>query len=126
MMDANISIDSEAVRGFVSQAIIQSITAEQRELVLRQAVESLLDEPKDSYGRVRAPSPLAAAFTNAVQQVSTSVVREYLDDETIKQNVRQQIITQIEKMLAEKDWLYDSIGMAVGDRVREIIQGADS
>lgn len=124
MTTSSITIDSEAVRAIVSKAIVDQLGEDQRQAVIAQAVEALLDEPKDHYGKTITPSPLALAFKDAVRQIAHDVVREYLAEDRVNQQVREQIVTKVKAMLdGEGGWLYSSIGFAVAQRVEEIMRG---
>lgn len=119
----NLTIDSEAVRGIVARAVFDQIGEDQRQLVITQAVEKLLEEPKDTYGRKSGASPLAVAFNQAVVGIARDVVTDYLKQDAVEATVRDAITTKITELLNRDDWLYTSIGQAVGDRIEEIMKG---
>lgn len=61
-----------------------------------------------------------------IDSIGHDVVKEYLQADEVRQQVRQQIVDQVEKLLADNNWLYSSIGFAVGDRVRQIIEDGET
>ena len=115
-----MSIDSEAAREVVAKGIIESLSDEQRNLVIQQAVHALLEDPRDSYGRNKGKSPLQIAFNNAVRWVANDVVREYLDLPDIRSAVESSILVAL-KTYMENYGYEHLISQAVGDRVVEAL-----
>ena len=115
-----MSIDSEAAREVVAKGIIESLSDEQRNLVIQQAVQALLEEPRDSYGRNKGKSPLQIAFNNAVRWVANDVVREYLDLPDIRSAVESSILVALKTYMEEYGYEH-LVSQAVGDRVVEAL-----
>lgn len=122
MATGNITIDTEAVRELVARGIIDAIGPEQRDLVIQQAVQALLEAPKDTYGRVSGDTPLQQAFNNAVRQIATDVVKDYLNVDEVKTQVRQKIVEVVEQLLTEQNWHVSAIGYAFGERLTEMLR----
>lgn len=116
----NIQIDSEAVREVVAKGIIESLSDEQRNLVIQQAVQTLLEEPRDSYGRNKGESPLQIAFNNAVRGVANDVVREYLNLPDIRSAVESSILVALKAYMEQYGYEH-LVSQAVGDRVVEAL-----
>lgn len=124
MTGTSLTIDGEAVRGIVAAAIVEKLGEDQRQALIGQAVEALLTEHKDTYGRKLADSPLVTAFNTAVVGIAREVVTDYLNTEAVASAVRSAIETKVKEMLDEGGgWLYTTIGNAVGDRIAEIARG---
>jgi hypothetical protein len=119
----NITIDSDAVRDIVAKGIVQALGEEQRDAVLRQAVEHLIAVPKSSYGSP-GKSPLQEAFDRAVTGAANTIVREMLNEDAVKAQVDAAIRAKVTAMLADGGgYLYETIGFAVGESVQKMIRG---
>lgn len=121
----DITIDSEAAREIVQKAIFESLDQDARNALVQQAVQALTQRPKkELYSTTIPDTPLEAAFNRAVQELSTEVVREYLSDSSIKKAIQDQIFAALNDIVEEKgNWLYDSIGYAVGQKVASVLGG---
>ena len=116
-----ISIDSDAVREVVAKGIIESLSEDQRTLVIQQAVQALLQQPEDPYRRgQKGESPLQIAFNNAVRDVANGVVKDYLDTPKVRLAVESSIMTALKNYM--ENYGYEHfISQAIGDRVVEAL-----
>ena len=128
-MATNVSIDEEAIRPIVAQAVMDQIGPERRDRLVAGALEYLL-QPGESnlYGRrERTPSPLERALQEAVVGAARSVVNELLAQPEYGAKVRAAVREGMDRALAERDgengYLFVAIGNAVGDRVAAMLRG---
>lgn len=76
----NIDIPQEQWAAIVGSAVMQSITDENRDTLIKEAVTHLLTPQKHSaFGRQR--TPLQEAFDLALQQKATEYIREQFEGE---------------------------------------------
>lgn len=72
-----IKLDPEAVASIASAAILQSLSAEQRDEVIKQAVSALL-RPDEGRGFGSGKTPLQKAFDSAIANAAYRVVQEHI------------------------------------------------
>ncbi len=81
-----MNLDSEALKTVVAAAILEQLTPDKRDDLIKQAVVHLIDPPeqKRGFGRPDTKTPLQTAFDMAVAEIARDVVREFLakDSET--------------------------------------------
>lgn len=113
-MTTNITIDPEALATIAAKAIFEGIGQEQRDLVLQQAVRSLLEVPKTPYGMV-GRSPLQSAFDTAIASVAHDVVRrQIMNDPAVRAKIEEFLAGPVAKLLEEDSTLASSISHAIG------------
>lgn len=66
------------VRDAIGGALINLLTPERRDEILKHAVAQLLAPTKDSYGHAQ-PSPMSIIVADAVEKVARQVAKEWLD-----------------------------------------------
>jgi len=124
----DITINPEAAQEFVQKALFDSLSQDARNELVGQALTALTLRPKKDrlYGSPEPRSPLEEAFDRAVVTIANTVVREYLEDEEIKKAIQKQILVALDKIIQDKGtWLYDQIGLAVGQQVAHVMGGND-
>ncbi len=86
----NLNIDSDALGLMIGGAVMDQITPEQRDLLIKTAITHLLN-PEPSYsGNAGTASPLQKAFNRAVEQFATKYATEQLaDHQEFQKQVRQ-------------------------------------
>ncbi len=117
----DIKIDGEAMRAVVAKVLIEQVSEEQRAAILAAAVEQLLAEPKDQYGRSSGTSALQQAFNDAVRRVAYDVVKDYLTLDEIRGRVREAIVATTETLIARQSWTVSAIADAVAKRVEDAL-----
>jgi hypothetical protein len=126
-MSMELSINPEAAKEIVQKAIFDSLSQDARNELVGQAITALTLRPKKdryAYSGPEPRSPLEEAFDRAVVTIANQVVREYLEDEEIKKAIQAQILAALDKIIQDKGtWLYDQIGLAVGQQVAHVMGG---
>lgn len=76
-----LQINDDALKAIVTKAILDTISAEQRDILLKSALEHLM-APGDpsSFGK-RAPSPLERAFQSGVERYAYRLIEERLEND---------------------------------------------
>jgi hypothetical protein len=77
----DIKIDKDALREIVSAAILEKMSQEQRDLLIQQALASLLQAPPDSYGK-KQPTKMEDLFREATYGAARDIVKEILASDT--------------------------------------------
>jgi pyruvoyl-dependent arginine decarboxylase (PvlArgDC) len=117
---ANLNLPDDQMREIVSAAILQTVTAENRDALITSAIASLLAPNSSGYGG--RESPLQVAFNLAIQQTARQIVKEMLDtDEQIKAVVEEIIISAAKKAFSseKKDTMIDSMANAIAEGFRQ-------
>lgn len=74
-----LKIDPNDMKAIVSAAILDKMSREQRDVLVQEAIASLLvPQKQDSYSRVEAKTKLQDAFSTAAYTVTVEIVREHL------------------------------------------------
>ena len=75
----NVTLSNEQIEKAVQAAIFESITQDQRDLLIKGALQHLLTAPPgDGYSKRR--SPIQEAFDSAVGQLARKIVAEHLEN----------------------------------------------
>ena len=89
---SSISLDSDALKAVIAQEILKTITPEDREKLMAQALVMLMSTEKDYNGRPKG-SPLEQAFNEQARIALNRMAREMLEaDETFNANCRSMIV----------------------------------
>lgn len=121
-MTAPFSIDATAMKTVVSKAIMESISQEQRDVILEQAVAKLITPTKvnTGYRTEDGPSPLQEAFDRAVVQAANTAVRELIEERPeFQTKVRAAVADAIDKLIEGDYNLASKVGSAVGSAVTD-------
>ncbi len=115
----SVQLDGEALNAIVTKAILDQITAEQRKVILDQAVKALLSPKPDPYGYSRREiTPVQAAFDNAVRQSAMKAAQTLVDDDVEFQGrLRNMVRDSMTKLLDSESDLAQAVGTAVGQAV---------
>ena len=111
---ANLNLPDEQMREIVSAAILQTVTAENRDALITQAIASLFAPNSSGYGSKQ--SPLQDAFNSAVFAKARQIVIEVLDlDETLNNKIKAIIVEAAEKALSDekRDDMINSMASAI-------------
>jgi pyruvoyl-dependent arginine decarboxylase (PvlArgDC) len=117
---ANLDLPDDQMREIVSAAILQTVTAENRDALITSAIASLLAPNSSGFGSRQ--SPLQLAFNIAIEQKAKQIVKEMLDtDEQIERAVEDIIISAAKKAFSSenKDTMIDSMANAIAAGFRQ-------
>lgn len=120
-MSSELKLDGEAIAPLVHKAILDSITTDQRDELVRRAIEHLLvTPPRAQYGAPQA-APLTEAFNTAIRSVAWKVVKDQIETDP---EVQARILEMVSAPIAEitrgnYDGLPEKIGEAIGEKVSE-------
>lgn len=104
MTEVKLTLDTETLKGVVSEAILASLSAEARAAMIQGAIKHLLERPSSTspYDRNR-PSPLEEAFRIAVHDTARKVAAETIaGDDVLQARLRALILDGYEKLLTER------------------------
>lgn len=93
-----IELSEENLKSVVSEAIMNSLSLEQRNVLIQNAISYLLTPTSNSlYDQKK--SPMQEAFNNAISQVAREVVTEEMKSNSeIKLKIKELMANAIEKM----------------------------
>lgn len=102
-MDKPFSINDDMMRAAVAKALLESVTPETRDELMKQAVADLMKPQKtERYGEA-APSMLQSAFNTAARQVAEDVARKWLaEDEAFKTQIQTLMHEVSDKVFGDK------------------------
>jgi hypothetical protein len=115
------TIPVEAIKPLVAESIMAQLTGDQKEAIIKEALEFLLKPVRQSgiYGRADR-SPLQEAFETATLQVAAELARELIaENPEIRQRVKDTIRDSIEVVLADRSVFANAIGSAVDRALRD-------
>lgn len=121
----DIKIDPSALQGIVTKTILDHLTDENREEILRSAIENVITAPpKSPYGGANLPSPLQEAFNNAVIDVTRQVAREVVQSGQFAATVRAKVTQVMANFVAQDSTVNDAVGSAIGRVMTQALDGA--
>lgn len=89
---ANINLPEDQMQQIVSAAILQTVTAENRDILIKDAITRLITPESSGYGKKL--SLLQIAFNNAIHAQAEKIIADTLDtDEQIKTLIKD-IVTE--------------------------------
>lgn len=113
-----LNVNDDQLRQVVAGAILQTLTAENREKLIADAVASLIVvEPKDNYGRVKT-SKLEEAFAQSAYQVALEICRDEMKKPENVDRLKKIVATGFEHALTENS---ETIGAAIGGALSEVL-----
>ncbi len=86
-----IKLDEKTIQGIVGEALLQSLTQENKEILIKGAISHLLSKTGSNFN---APSVLQQAFNGAVRNIAEKMALEHLTN-------NEELETAIKGMLAE-------------------------
>lgn len=108
----DISLKEDAVRPVIAKAILDSLTPEVRDELLRKSISGLLEPTQGSYGS-KNPSILENAFRQAAQWNAERIVRDVLAEDSPQSALfKQTVLAALDKALADQS-LVEHIASAV-------------
>ena len=121
-MTGSIQFDPATMNQIVSKAIIESISDEQRDLIIQQAVNSLLKAPPRSGYGVEPQTPIQAAFDNAVSMAAMKIAHDFVaENEQLKDKVRALLAQSAEVLLADE---YSEFGQKMRKGIAAVMADA--
>lgn len=119
----NIDLSDEQMQAIVSGAILQAMTTEARDTVMKAAIAHLLaPTEKTGYSTRPGKSPLQAAFESAVELYAARAARDWIEgNEDARAQIQSIFVAAYEKMIVDyKPDLIDKIAgqmaQALSDR----------
>jgi hypothetical protein len=121
---AEIKIDDTAMKDIVAKAILDSVTDEQRDEILKAAVTNLITPPPSTgmYGGRKEPSPLQNAFDIAVRSVGQEVVNEMVKGE-LRDKIREMVKAKVSEIIEDDSNLAYGVGQSVGQAIESAMRG---
>lgn len=99
----DLKLSDDALNTLVSKAILDQLSAEGRDKVIKEAIIYLTTVKKEKYG-TRTISPLQAALSDRVEQAAHRVIEDYLkEDPTFKATVLAALHKAMEMLTTDKD-----------------------
>lgn len=86
-----IKIPEGELSSVLGHAILQSLSEDTKETMIRGALEYLLEKPPSTGYGARQASPLQEAFNNAIHRITNEMVYELVKEHPRSQEVRDQI-----------------------------------
>lgn len=90
-MDLQIKLTDEQLKGAVSEAVVAAISQQDRQTLLREAVQYLLEKDPNGYDKL---SPIQRAFRGAIDSAARDACKKAVED-------NQELQAEIAKMIAE-------------------------
>ena len=122
-MSFDIKLDDAAMKDIVSAAIMQTMTAENRDTLIRAAITNLISPvSRGNYGSQNT-SPLQDAFNYAVRNVAEKLVTEMLqDDAGLKGQIRN-LVTAAMEQITNDDERREKLVSRLANNISETLSG---
>ena len=117
----SINISDVQMQAIIAKSIMDNITPENRDEIMRSALAEIMTPQKDPYNRSKN-SPLQQAFVNAAENVANKIAREKLEeDEAFKKEIENLFNEVSKRLFADevREVLIDKICSAVKDGLSE-------
>lgn len=115
MNETKITIPTDAMQAIVQKAIMESLSEDQRAVLIETALKYLLTETRTSYGR--SPSPLESAFNMAVSEAAHTIAREIVKENEFDTKIRKAVRTSLEALISQDSLMAGRVGSAIGEAV---------
>jgi hypothetical protein len=116
----DLKLDPEAVQSIAATAIFESLDANAREEILKQAIQQLLTPEKDRSRYGYGKTPLQRAFDQAISEAAFRAVREKIEaDPEVQARIDELMGPLVSNAVTEmsadyQDGLASAIGSALG------------
>lgn len=117
----DIKINHDVMQTIVHKAILEGIGTEQRDLLMQQALQYLITEPRNTYGSP-SPSPLQTAFNNAVTKAARLIVEELVSESDLQDRIREWAGKALTEYVSKDYELPDAIGFAMGEAIGKALR----
>lgn len=117
----SISLNDDQIQQAVSAAILQTITKENRDLLIQKALESLLQRPKPRYqSDPKPPSKLEEIFNGAVFDYARNHIRDILEeDPKFKEAIRALVGKAVERIALDDGELSVQLASALTSALKK-------
>lgn len=118
----DIKLDDAGMKALVSEAILQSLDAQKRDALIKEALAYLLEPKRDAYGS--RLTPLQDAFREAVSNFARRTVEEMFEKETA---IRDDVLKLIKDSWAAlmSDQRYPKLVTKFGEAISSALTGRD-
>jgi hypothetical protein len=119
-MTNGFQIDSQAVQGIVTKAILDGFTSEQRNDLVTQAITHILSTPTDTpsgYG-YKKQTVIEEAVGNAVRRSAVDVVREMLTEEPYLTQMRDSLTEAVANALSDNSAIQEAVAYGLATKLR--------
>lgn len=100
---AILNLDDASLRALAAEAILQGISQDQRERLIKAALESLLERKSDGYYGREQTTPIQAAFNAAMRDIARETAEDMLEnDPAVKEAIRGLISDAYLQMTTER------------------------
>lgn len=96
-----LNLSDENMQGAVAAAIVQTLTVEKRDELLKSAIVTLLTPANSGYGREKR-SPLQDAFEQCVHQFARQTILKKLEDDGETRQMIEGVVTDAVKKAFEE------------------------
>ncbi len=117
----SINISDVQMQAIIAKSIMDNITPENRDEIMRNALAEIMTPTKDAYNRSKN-SPLQQAFVNAAENVANKIASEKLEaDDSFKAEIEKLFNEVSRRLFADevREILIDKICGAVKDGLSE-------
>lgn len=101
---ADINLNDEVLQHIIAQNILETVSEEQKNDLLKSALKFLMNPVDRGYGLARELSPLALAFQEQIVSVAKDVVAEFVNSKDVHSVIETTIRTQISEWVANETW----------------------
>jgi uncharacterized membrane-anchored protein YjiN (DUF445 family) len=98
----DLRVNDDAMKSLVAKAIMDSLTQENREKLITDAITQTLTKPEGGNSYAPKRSPLQQAFDNAVETEARKYAAQVVsEDETFKARIRQLFADVADKLFSD-------------------------
>jgi hypothetical protein len=119
---ANLNLPDDQMREIVSAAILQTVTVENRDALITEAIANLIAPTPSGFGGRKPISPLQEAFNGAVHDKARQLVTEMLNsDHTFSTKVNAVITEAVLKAFNDekRDVMINAMAHAIANAFRD-------
>lgn len=102
-MLVEIKLDSDAITAYAQKAVLEGMSDDVRDQIMKQAVMSVLVPERNAYGRTPSKSPLQQAFESAVVQTARGIASEIVDREEFRARIKSEVEKSISGIMDESN-----------------------
>lgn len=111
----DVRVDGDQFGSLIGAAVLSQITGENRDKILKEAIQDLLSVKATGYGV--ASSPMQKAFNNAVESYARQFIEKQLESDTELSQHLQSVVTEaVKKVFVDaeaRDKLVNKIANAI-------------
>lgn len=115
---SSINLSDEAIRDVTAKALLDHMTPQVREDLIKQAIQHLLAPDYDRYSR--GVTPLQEAFNRASRDVVESLIRQRVEeDAAFKEQLDSLWRDAWAKVIADRDALVEKMAKRIASAIEE-------